>query len=300
MKLTTFILLITTLIAFAANSILCRIALDYKLAGPVEFTLIRLSAGAVMLLPLLIFSSRLKSRSASDQLTRSSVFRFRLTDVYGAVTLFCYALFFSLAYLRLEAGSGALILFATVQVTMIGISVVRGDRPSLLAWAGITISLAGLVCLLWPGLEAPSLAGSVMMAIAGVSWGLYSLLGQTRKSPVLSTARNFLFTLPAVFISGLVIASGLFNTDGYLISGGGLLLAVLSGAFASGAGYIIWYITLPRISTTVASVSQLAVPLLVVIGGAFLLDEILCLRTLLASILIVSGILMTIKTGSPD
>lgn len=300
MKVTIVLLVSICLLAFAANSILCRRALDNNLIGPVLFTLVRLMAGAFMLLPLLLSYGWTDRKTVSPAKHRPGIFKAARTDIYGALSLFCYALFFSLAYVRLEAGSGALILFATVQVTMIGISIVRGNRPTLIAWAGIAVSLAGLVYLTWPGLETPSLIGSIMMAGSGVSWGIYSVLGKRCQIPLLSTARNFMLTLPVVTGLGFLGTAGIINGSGFHATNEGLFLATLSGAFASAAGYAVWYKTLPYIDTTTASVSQLAVPVLVVFGGAVFLDETISLRTILASILIIIGILITIKTSESD
>ncbi len=296
MKISTLILALATLIAFAANSILCRLALISENTGALEFTAFRLASGIIILLPLILVH---KSRHVHDATSKSvDPLKIRFSNFYQAMALFGYALFFSLAYIQLEAGTGALILFASVQITMIGISIVRGNKVTLPEWMGVVISFSGLVYLLLPGFSAPPVLGTALMIASGVSWGIYSLLGQNQPQPILSTARNFLFCLPGVVVLALIIFGKSLQTGQVKINAGGIILAVLSGALASGLGYVLWYLTVRKITTVSASVIQLAVPVLVAIGGIMLLDESFTLRLALASILIIGGIIITIAGKS--
>ena len=290
MRLSTLFLMLFTLIAFAANSILCRQALMTDSIGPLEFTSIRLGSGILVLLPIILFRKRLFSRLSEDRnpiIVRSS-------NIWPAVALFSYAIFFSLAYIQLDAGTGALILFASVQITMIGISIARGNKVSLIEWAGLVISLSGLIYLLLPGLAAPPALGTILMIVSGGSWGIYSLLGQNQTQPILTTARNFLFSLPGVIFLVFLSTADFALTGQSKMSLDGILLAMVSGAITSGMGYVLWYLTVRRISTVVASICQLAVPILAALGGILFLSESLSLRLVIASILIVGGIVVTI------
>lgn len=291
--ISTLFLAFFTLVAFAANSILCRMVLLSGSMGAVEFTFVRLLAGIIVLMPLIIFHRNFFS-TKSDEHPPLSI---SIPNFLPALALFGYALFFSLAYLKLEAGSGALILFASVQITMIGVSILEGNRVSSLEWTGILISFAGLVYLMSPGLSAPSTIAATLMIASGVCWGFYSLLGRNQPRPILTTARNFLFCLPGVVILGLIMIVGYSQEQSFQVNSNGLLLAILSGAVASGMGYVLWYLTVRRITTTIASVAQLAVPVLVAIGGILLLDESLTLRLIISSIMIIGGIMITILGG---
>lgn len=293
MKLSTFLLVSSTLTAFAANSILCRQALMSGSIGPVAFTSIRLGSGILALLPIVLFrraswrSAGTASNDASDPL------RIKASNIWPAVALFSYAIFFSLAYVRLSAAVGALILFPTVQITMIGGSLLQGNKITLLQWVGVVISFMGMLYLLSPGLSAPPVLGTALMIISGSSWGVYSLLGKHQPRPILSTARNFLFSLPAVLVIAAFAMGRWFQNSQTQLTTNGVLLAVISGAVASGIGYILWYLTLRRISMTVASVSQLFVPILVAAGGVIFLDEHLTNRLTVSAILILGGIMLT-------
>lgn len=274
----TLPLTLAALLAFAANSILCRTALGEGLIDPVSFTQIRLFSGAAALLPF--FWAR-----------RAAVWPPRRTDWRPALALFVYAIGFSLAYIALDAGTGALILFATVQVSMIGLGIAAGDRPGPLEWAGLAVAVAGLVWLLFPGLHAPPLWAAALMGLAGAAWGVYSLLGRGESDPVAGTARNFLFTVPlvlALFVAGPSWAEADLA---------GVALAVTSGALTSGLGYVIWYAALPGLTPMSASVVQLAVPAVAAAGGILLLGEMLTLRLAVATALILGGIYVTVRAG---
>lgn len=292
-RLTTVGLLLVTLTAFASNSILCRTALLVHRVGPLEFTVIRLLSGVLALLPVLLWGGRTRLIPADRSSTRSPALAVTRSNLLMALCLFSYAFFFSLAYVKLETGTGAIILFPTVQITMIGISLFLGNRLSMIEWCGFGLALAGLVYLLLPGLTAPPLGGALMMMLSGMSWGGYSLVGKYQSEPIRATARNFLFTVPACLILLTVLLS-VHRSAASPNDLPGYLLAVASGAIASGVGYVLWYLSLRRISWTMASLSQLAVPIIAALGGILFLHERPSLRLGIASLLILGGIVVAI------
>ena len=259
------------LTAFAANSILCRLALEGPAIDAASFTTVRLLSGA---LTLLVFSS-LASKSTTSVRPGS----------WGAASLlFLYAVAFSFAYLTLSAGTGALILFAAVQLSMILAALLAGERPAPLEWLGLVAALTGLVYLVSPGLSAPSAAGSLLMGLAGISWGLYSLLGRGVQHPVAVTTGNFVRSVPFTLLVSAVAFRSLE------LSGSGVLLAMVSGALTSGLGYVIWYAALPGLSATRAATVQLSVPVLAAVGGVLFLFETVTVRLLFSAVLILGGI----------
>lgn len=259
-----------TLLAFGLNSILCRLALSHGPIDAASFTLIRLVSGAVSLAILGLALRRKGSWGCGSW-------------VSGAL-LFGYAAAFSFAYLNLSAGTGGLILFACVQFTMIGIGIWKGERPSALEWIGLVLAWAGLVVLVAPGLNAPSPLGAGLMAVAGISWGLYSLRGKTAADPALATGDNFLRSVPFALIVALFAIKGLHAAP-Y-----GILLACISGAITSGMGYVLWYSVLPHLTATRAAISQLAVPALVAIMGVLALSEQTHPRFIVASAMMLGGV----------
>jgi len=202
--------------------------------------------------------------------------------------LFIYAIAFSFAYLSLSAGTGALILFGCVQVTMILAALRSGERPQPLEWMGVFVALGGLVYLVLPGLRAPSPLGSGLMVMAGIAWGVYSLRGRGSGSPLADTAGNFIRAVPLILAVRLVILESVH------LSQSGILLAVLSGAVASGVGYVIWYASLAGLTATRAAIVQLSVPVLAAWGGVAFLSEDISLRLILAGVLILGGIALAI------
>lgn len=253
------------------NSVLCRLALGQRAIDAASFSTIRLCSGAVMLLLITALSKRKKSFSARG-------------NWISATLLFLYAISFSLAYINLSAGTGALILFGSVQATMIVVALLSGERPHALEWVGLFLALLGLVYLVSPGLKAPALSSSALMTIAGISWGFYSLRGRGAQDPLIDTTNNFVRALPFAIAVSLIML-------GYLhISARGAVFAVLSGAFASGVGYVIWYTALRGLSATRAATVQLAVPVLAAIGGVILLSEDISLRLLLSAIMVLGGV----------
>ena len=262
-----------TMIAFAANSILCRLALDTTPIDPASFTVIRLVSGAATLWLIV------RIRTGGNALAGSWA---------SAFSLFAYAAAFSFAYVSLSAGTGALILFGAVQATMILTGLLRGERFTPLQTAGFVLALGGLVALLLPGATAPHWTGATLMTIAGIAWGAYSLMGRASTRPIETTAGNF---LRAAVLGALLSAASLslFAWDAR-----GALLAVLSGAVASGLGYAVWYTVLPALRATHAATVQLSVPVIAAIGGVLLLGERLSLRLVLCSVAILGGIALVL------
>jgi drug/metabolite transporter (DMT)-like permease len=261
-----------TLVAFAANSLLCRMALAPDLIDPVAFTAIRLGSGVAVLLPL---SAVVSEPRPSDRPAGSWKSSF---------ALFLYAMAFSLAYVSLETGMGALILFASVQATMIGVGLWRGERPQLREWVGLVTAMGGLIYLVLPGISAPDPVGALLMLASGVGWGVYSLRGQGSAAPVAATAGNFARTLPFAAL-GVAIAWGSLHATRR-----GVVLAVVSGAVTSGLGYVIWYLALRGLTSTRAAIVQLAVPVIAAMGGIVVLAEEPTVRVAIASVLILGGV----------
>lgn len=261
----TIALTALTLIAFAGNSILCRMALEPEAIDPKSFTALRLISGAWVLAPFIRRGPRPWNPKA-------------------ALALFVYAITFSLAYVSLETGTGALLLFGFVQFTMIGAGLLQGERPSAWRVLGIGVAAGGVVYLCLPGVSAPNPTGAVLMATAGLAWGLYSLLGRGALSPAGSTACNFALVAPA----GLLLFAFGYADATFTLEGVGLALA--SGALTSGLGYVLWYAALRGHSATSASVVQLAVPIIAAGAGVLLLDEALTSRLTIASALTLGGV----------
>ncbi|MFN2412196.1 MAG: DMT family transporter [Pyrinomonadaceae bacterium] len=263
------------LVAFAFNSMLCRMALSGGEADAAGFTLVRLVSGAVTL-------------SAIGYVANRNFQFIKRGNLLSAFFLFAYAICFSFAYLGLTAGTGALILFGSVQMTMLGAAVYSGDRPRSFEWLGLAVALVGLIYLVFPGLASPPLLYSALMATAGVAWGFYTLLGRTGTDPIAETAGNFAWSVPMVV---LVCLPFLFEIR---LSSRGWILAILSGAVASGIGYSVWYAVLRSHTATRAAVLQLSVPVIAAVGGVLLLAETATARLWIAGLLILSGIGLTI------
>ena len=266
------------LLGFAANSLLCRAALGNGAIDAASFTAIRIGNGALVLAVL----AALSRKPAFDDGRRPGSWR------SGAV-LCLYAAAVSFAYLWLTTATGALILFASVQVTMFGFCLVRGERPRPLEWLGLAIAAAGLVALTLPGLAAPDPIAGAVMAVAGISWGIYTLRGRGARRPLALTADNFARALPFALLTLLAIP-----IVGGHVSSGGAVLAMASGALASGVGYSLWYAVLPQLAPTRAAVLQLLVPVIAAAGGALLLDEPITPRLIGAAAAIVGGIALTL------
>jgi drug/metabolite transporter (DMT)-like permease len=267
----TALLTVLALIAFAANSIFARLALSGPSIDPASYTAVRLFTGALTL--WLIAAVRRAHRSTHSE-----------TNWTSAAMLFLYAATFSFAYVSLTTGTGALILFAAVQITMIGAGLYAGERPTALHWCGLLIAIAGLIYLVSPGVTAPSGAGSLLMATAGVAWGIYSILGRGVTNPVDATAGNFLRAAPLALVVLLLWSSTI------AITAEGFLWAALSGSITSAVGYVIWYAALPRMAATLAATVQLSVPALAAFGGIVFLSERISLRLILSGALILAGV----------
>ena len=269
-----FVLTLAALVAFAGNSVLCRLALGVRAIDAYSFTAVRLGSGALALLLLNIWREPLRVSVKGSW--------------RGAFFLVLYALPFSLAYVQLDAGIGALLLFAVVQLTMIGSGLRSGERPLPLEWLGFVGALGGLVYLVFPGLTAPNPIGAALMIVAGIGWGGYSIIGKTAGDPGSVTARNFqraaLLVLPAAVLAWPWLS----------LSVRGVLLATTSGVLASGLGYTAWYAALKSLPVTRAALVQLSVPVIAAAGGVIFLGEALTVRLISASAVILGSVVLAI------
>jgi drug/metabolite transporter (DMT)-like permease len=254
---------------------LTRFALAAQQIDAATFTAIRLGSGAVVLALLV----RSRSRSWTP---------LRATGAHGPLALFAYAAPFSFAYLRIGASVGALVLFGIVQLTMIGYGITRGDRPSPLAWTGVVLAVAGLGCLTIPSLERPDPVGVMLMAIAGVAWGIYSIAGRKGGEPIAANARAFLWSTP------LALVLALFAPSAMPVTVRGIALAIVSGAITSGLGYAIWYRALPQLSVMQAAVAQLAVPVIAALAAVGLLHEPLTVRLAASGAAVLIGVVLVL------
>lgn len=272
----TRLVLLTCLamLAFAGNSLLCRLALRDTGIDPASFTTVRILSGALTLWLLLVWRRRTTALAG---------------NWLSALALFSYAAAFSYAYLSLTAATGALLLFGAVQATMMGHGLLRGERLRPLQWLGLLLAATGLAVLLLPGLAAPPWQGAAMMMGAGVAWGVYSLRGRGSADASAVTAGNFVRAVPfALLLSAATLGQLSMDRDG-------MLLAIASGALTSGLGYAIWYLALPSLKATSAATVQLSVPALAALGGVLLLAEPMSLRLWLASAAILGGIAIVIQ-----
>ena len=272
------ILVSITMLAFAANSIFNRMALAESEAGAASFAALRLLSGALMLVAIV----QLRGQA-----------NWRLTNVAGPLSLLAYVIGFSFAYLSLDAGLGALILFGGVQITMFAGALLRGESVPTMRWVGAGFAFAGLSFLMWPSGTAPvPLLGAGLMLGAALGWGIYSLLGAGAADPLGATARNFLWATP------LGLLPAFFMWDG--MSPIGALLAVLSGAVTSGLGYALWYRVLPELPASVAAVAQLTVPVIALAGGIVFIGEELTWRFLVAALMVLGGVVLSLYRSKAD
>lgn len=288
-----FILTLVAMIAFAGNSLLCRLALKQTSIDAASFTFIRIFSGATALWLIIRIRRRLMVDRTASPLVKRSPNSSPVThhspplpagNWPSALALFAYAAAFSFAYNSLSAGTGALLLFGAVQATMIAWGLRQGERMQAIQIAGLVVALSGLVVLLFPGLSSPPLSHSILMLGAGVAWGVYSLRGKGEKNPASATAGNFLRAVPLAAIVSLTLLPSM------RLDRAGIGYAVLSGAIASGLGYAIWYTALSGLKATSAATVQLSVPVLAATGGILLLGEPITLRYLVASIAVLGGI----------
>ncbi len=258
------------MIAFAANSILARLALAEGNMGPWSFTAIRITSGALCLSLLVGPSKSLQQGSWR-----------------AASALLLYGAFFSYAYISLPAGTGALILFAAVQTTMIGGGLLSGERLHVLQWLGLGLAIGGLVYLMLPSIAPPSPIGASMMALSGLGWGLYSLMGRGQGDPIALTAGNF---LRAAMLCALLTVPILLRLPENSLAPKGVSLALTSGILTSALGYVIWYMTLKHLTAIRAGISQLSVPIIAAIGGMLFIAEPFTTRFFIAMCATLAGI----------
>jgi drug/metabolite transporter (DMT)-like permease len=277
--LQTILLTLVSLFAFAANSVLCRLALNIEQVHPADFTAIRLLSAAITL----AFIITTRNKKSIRKITQYG-------SHLGATYLFIYAAGFSYAYVTLGTATGALILFACVQFTMLLRGWVAGVKMGKQEFVGIGLSLLGFLYFVYPELEKPSLIGCLLMSLAGVAWGMYSLIGAKSTQPLLDTGSNFIRLLPVVFIALIWI----YFTTGLEVSLQGWLYTISSGALASGVGYSIWYTVLPHLKPSIAAVSQLSVPIWAALGGVLLVAEPINLHLAVSGSVILGGILLVI------
>jgi drug/metabolite transporter (DMT)-like permease len=263
------------LVCFAFNSILCRLALKSDEIDAASFTTVRIVSGAATLFLIFWFFGKKDAESAKG-------------NWLSAFFLFAYAVCFSFAYVNLTIATGALILFGSVQATMIFAAIASGERPKILEWIGLLGALGGLIYLVFPGLSAPSPAHSALMVLAGVAWGIYTLRGRKSTNPLADTTGNFLRAAPLAIASALPFLANIHSSQK------GIVFAILSGAIASGLGYSVWYAALRFHTATRAAILQLSVPLLTAVGGVIFLSEEIAPRLIVAALLILGGIALAI------
>lgn len=265
-----------TMLAFAANSVLCRLALKETSIDAASFTTVRILAAAMMLWLLMRWQTQSPLKHGSWR---------------SALALFIYAATLSFAYRTIDTGAGALMLFGAVQVTMILAGYIAGERMSRLQIVGFAAALGGLVILVLPGVQAPSMLDSVLMLASGIAWGIYSLFGRGSANPAASTSGNFLRAAP------LTIALSLVALPWLRLDAHGVLYAVLSGALTSALGYILWYRVLQHMRAMTASTVQLSAPVIAALGGVVLMNEAVTPNLLTATLLILGGIGLVLRTG---
>ncbi len=278
-----FLLTALTMIAFAANSVLNRMALAGGSIDAVSFGVIRLVSGAVILAALCLMLGRGIRLGGAGR-------------VVGVIALLVYLYGFSTAYRGLDAGMGALILFGVVQITMFSWGLIRSEKTPLRRWIGAAMAFVGLIWILWPGPGASvSLTHGLLMALAGVAWGAYSLAGQLSRDALQGTTANFLIAAPVCAIVGYLMPA----VEPILVTSQGIVLAVICGAVTSGLGYALWYSVLPSLASSVAAVAQLTVPVIATLGGMVFLSETLSVQFMLASVLVLGGVAVSISARGP-
>ena len=270
----TLLTTVFALVAFAANSVLCRLALRPGAIDAASFSTIRLASGAAMLLLLSRWAPAPAGRPAGSWIS--------------AVVLSLYAVPFSFAYIGLSTGTGALILFGCVQVTMMAGALRSGERPAASQWLGLGSALVGLVYLVLPGIAAPPPLSAGLMALAGLAWGIYSLRGRGALNPLAQTTSAFVRSVP------IALALSAISFRQFHAGVGGIALAVASGTAASGMGYVAWYAALRGLTATRAAVVQLSVPIIAAVGGIVFLTEALSTRLVVAALLVLGGVALAI------
>jgi drug/metabolite transporter (DMT)-like permease len=278
----TTLLTILAMLAFAGNSVLCRLALKEDAIDPTGYTLLRILSGAAFLAAFLLLKTPQRARPILS-----------IGNWPAAFALFIYAATLSFGYINIDTGTGALVLFGFVQVSMIMIGVVRGSHLGIAEWAGVSLAFGGLCYLLMPGGDAPDIGGFVLMAISGIAWGVYTIIGRGSANPLEDTAGNFI----KACVPALLLTAALYPK--LSMTAQGIVLAVVSGALTSGAGYAIWYAVAGKLRVAQAAVVQLSVPVIAALGGVAFAAEPITLRFTLASVLVLSGILLvTLRRNS--
>lgn len=282
-KLPTQPVLLTALalFAFAGNSLLCRLALKDTQIDALSFNTIRIMSGALTLWLIVVFKSKKQFSLTPSKLSISS-----------ALSLFIYASGFAFAYTKLSAATGALLLFGSVQFTMIIYAIWRGERLNLLQTFGLLISLSGVILLLLPNSTTPPLFEAGLMAVSGIAWGVYSILGKYAKDATKTAAQSFIFSLPLAVLLSMVFYQSM------ALDNLGVIYAITSGAITSGLGYAIWYLVLPHLTNTVAASAQLSVPALTAIGGALFINETITFELIVLTLIILGGIGLVTFTKS--
>jgi drug/metabolite transporter (DMT)-like permease len=282
-----FALTAATMIAFAANSLLCRAALRGGALDPASFTAIRLVSGALVLIAI--------TRAwPGAEGARGDARGRRDASWLSALALAAYAITFSYAYLRLGAGAGALLLFGSVQLTMITGGLVRGERPSPRQWIGLIVAATGMVMINLPSLERPPPSGAALMIAAGIAWGIYSLRGRGATRPIVTTAENFVRSVPFAAVFGAIAIATTAQ-----VTARGVILAVASGGVASGLGYCLWYAVLPSLGAARAAIVQLSVPVIAAGGAIVLLDEPLRRHVASGGAIILGGLALALWRRAP-
>ncbi|MFV5533278.1 DMT family transporter [Acinetobacter pittii] len=262
------------MVAFAANSVLCRLALAGQHIDPMTFSLIRVASGAVVLLGLFLYSTSSQTKVQ--------------WSLKNAFFLAVYILAFSYAYLQIDAGIGALLLFGVVQLTMVLYGYWQGEQIGIYRGIGLCIALAGIIVLLLPGAHTPDWQYALIMMISGLAWAGYSIAGRNMMQPIGSTLANFTLAVPMVLLANILLAQ-----DRY-IDMQGWVLAILSGGVTSSGAYVLWYAILKHIDRVTASTVQLSVPCLAIIGGSLFVNETVTGRVFLSSFMVLFGILLVI------
>lgn len=281
----TFILTILALIAFAANSVFCRLAMGQNQIDAASFTSIRLLSGALTM--LVIF------KILNIKLPAKNYYLLSPPSAWLAPAMLTgYAWCFSFAYIQLNTATGALILFATVQLAMLSYNLVKGNRPNVVSWLGISMAIAGFVYLMLPSATQPDLVGFLWMLVAGLCWAVYTIAGKGKSDAIAATGDNFYRSVPLTVLA-VIVSLLLSAIDSINITIEGTLLAMLSGCFASACGYTLWYLALKNLTITQAAVSQLSVPVIAALGGIIWLAEPLTPAFILSAGLILMGIMLT-------
>jgi len=275
-----------SILSFSANAVICRWALDHQLIDPMSFTSLRLGSAALVLFVVMMWFSLRKAKAQKLDVNQP-IKPISKGSWKAAIILFVYTITFSYGYVSISTATGALLLAGVVQFTILGYAVRNGEKLHRAEWVGVALALIGLLYLVYPKLTTPSWWGLVLMTISSYAWGLYTINGRKSLNPLSDSAFNFYRTLPMVAIASMVILS---FTEHAFITPQGFLLGVISGGITTGLGYILWYTALPKISSSMASASQLLVPLFAAFGAMWLIGEPINLTFMIAASLMLGGL----------